>query len=191
MRCLFPKWKIFSLEIKSHLFPLDMLVALLERQFLEAGTITYCSVSVLWRDGGLAGPGLGGGAQRTAGWVDWVSLSGTGAVRSEGKAEREHSSKEAFSYGRPGHVSSLHLLAVCLSEMVRATLGEIWLSILRWGREGAWSCKDIAMHPPNSWCFSKTLTSCWSLLVKTLLEGIFMLPHRKKKKKVTQSSPLH
>ena len=75
------------------MFPLDVLVGLLERQFLEEGTVTYCSASVLWRDGGLAGPGLGGGAQHTAGQADWFSLSRTGAVGSERKGERDRSSK--------------------------------------------------------------------------------------------------
>lgn len=66
MSCLLPKYKI-SLKIKDRLFPSDMLVGSLERQFLEVGTVTYCSASVSWKDGGLAGPGLGGGAQHTAG----------------------------------------------------------------------------------------------------------------------------
>lgn len=111
MRCLFPKRRIFSLKIKGHLFPLDMLVGLLERQFLEEGRVTYCSTSVLWRDGG------------TAGRADWVFLSRTGAVGSEGEVERERSSEEAFSYGFPGPVSSLHLPYFCLSEVLTAHSG--------------------------------------------------------------------
>lgn len=95
MRCLFPKWKIFSLKIKGQLFPVDMLVGfLLERQFLKEGAVTHCSASVLLRDGGLAGPGLGGGAQHTAGQADWVSLSRTRDVGSERKGEKDCSSKE-------------------------------------------------------------------------------------------------
>jgi len=102
-----------------------VLVGFWERQFLEEGRLSYCSVSVLWRDGG------------TAGWADWVSLLRAGAVGSEGKVERECSSKEAFSYSLTAPVSSLHLPYFCLSEVLRATLRETetWLSILRRGRE--------------------------------------------------------
>lgn len=125
---------------------------LLERQFLKEGAVTHCSASVLWRGGGLAGPGLGGGAQRTAGQADWVSLSRTGDVGSEGKGEEDCSAKEAFSYRLSGPVSSLHLPYFCLSEVLRATFRRTWLSIWRWGREEL-TRQDIAMHSPNSLMF--------------------------------------
>lgn len=57
MRWICPKANIFLLRMKSHLFPADMSVDFLVKQFLEGGVVIYFSICVIWRESGLVSLG--------------------------------------------------------------------------------------------------------------------------------------
>lgn len=43
--------------MKSHLFPADMSVDFLVKQFLEGGVVIYFSICAIWRESGLVSLG--------------------------------------------------------------------------------------------------------------------------------------
>lgn len=159
MSRLFPKRKIFSLKIKSHLFPVDMLVGLLERKVLEKGTVTYCSTSVACR-GRLGRSRLGWWSPARSGLgrlglpiESWSCREGRGKAALVSPLQAQHMFFSCSLCGRPGS-EILHALLPDFPEghplLSRGKLNPLtYLGLCAMGYDCAPHCRcwEASEHP--------------------------------------------